>query len=1015
PHLQVGLAPAPPGSRLEVRVSAPFFSPYEVEHQVIGRIENALSAIRGLRDIRSVAEEGGGTVILEFPDADKRGLYRMEVAAKLRSIYHSLPEGVAYPSVEGGGLDDPAAGVAVLEYFVYGKCSAAAARKWAEGYFRKTLGGLEGISDIWCTGGEAEALHVLYDTKKMQALGASPGALRLAVQDNYRGYLPQALPDTTGGYAIPLSVSPRTRAVTAMGQLSLISSGPLPLQLSDVAVVLVGQMPATGLFRVDGREVARVRISVKAGVNSIRAARRIQRQVAAGVHLQGSLHVRLAVDHTDGVKAEVRKAIYRSAASILILLLLLCLSYRELNMALILIFGLGINLSLSLVLGWMIGLHWHPYTLAGLGVAFGLMVDNAIVMLDACRKGQERRIFPALLTATLTTMAALLLVYVLPAEYRQNLGDFALIVFLGLLSSLLTVKWLVPACYRLWAGSAPGGGNMGKRRRVWYLLIGYRRAIAFWGRRKALFTAFWVLAFGLPVFMLPYRGTGTGFLDRLLDSERFQRDFRPHLETFLGGTLMRFAMKLQEAHIFKVPLPTTLFIRAELPPRHTVEHVNAIMRRMEALLAGFEGLAGFYTIVHDGRFGEITVHFSSAAEKSGLPLQVQAAVERLAQAFSGVQWRIFGQGASFNSTLFDGQIASSQLIIKGYDYRELARQAEKTAAFLGSNMRVAHIRTDMAQAWGDRPLEEWRFALDPQRLSVHGIDPLALATAVQSVTTTAAFHIDYAGRNLNVRLGPASPMDLYDLLHQSLALPDGRAVYLKDLGRLGPRKANNAIYRVNRQYIRIIGYEYIGDYGQAGALQEAVLAEIRRDLPPGFSIECEAESTRAISAKRWLLSLLLLPCINFFLCALLFESLRKPLLVLLALPVSFIGIFFVFGAGFYRFDHGGIAAFVLLGGISVNAVIFILQDLEYAPGRRGDFGTSLIKVVFRRSGAILLTVCSTICGFIPFLAAGRELPFWSALSAGTIAGLLMSLLAVFVVVPVLMWKEEKRSNTAPGG
>lgn len=1014
PHLQVGLAPAPPGSRLEVRVSAPFLSPYEVEHQVIGRIENALSAIRGLQGIRSVAQEGGGTVILEFPDAGKRGLYRMEVAAKLRSIYRSLPDGVAYPSVEGGSLDAPAAGVAVLEYFVYGEYSAAAARKWVEGYFRKILGGLEGISNIRCTGGEAEALHVLYDMKKMQALGASPGALRLAVQDNYRMYLPQAITDTASGYAIPLSVSPRPGAVAEMGQLPLISSGRLPLQLSDVAVVLGGQMPPSGLFRVDGREVARVTISVKAGVNCIRAARRIQRQVAAGVHLEGPFQVRLAVDHTDGVKAEVRKAIYRSAASMLILLLLLCLSYRELNMALILVFGLGINLSLALVMGWMIGLQWHPYTLAGLGVAFGLMVDNAIVMLDACRKGHERRIFPALLTATLTTMGALLLVYILPAEYRQNLTDFALIVFLGLLSSLLTVKWLVPACYRLWAASALGKGNMGKLRRVWYLLMEYRRAVAFWGRRKALFAAFWILAFGLPVFMLPYQGTGTGLLDRLLDSERFQRDFRPYLETFLGGTLMRFAMKLQEAHIFKVPLPTTLFIRAELPPRHTVEHVNAIMRRMEALLAGFEGVAGFYTMVRDGRFGEITVHFSSAAEKSGLPLQVQAAAERLAQAFSGVQWQIFGQGASFNSTLFDGQIASSQLIIKGYDYRELVRQTEKTAAFLGRNMRVAHIRTDMAQTWGDRPLEEWRFTLDPQRLSAQGIDPVILAAAVQSETTTAAFHIEGAAGGLNVRLGPACPMDLHYLLHRSLSLPDGRAVYLKDLGSLEPRKVNNAIYRVNRQYVRIIGYEYIGDYGQAKALQQAVLEEIRRGLPPGFSIECEAESTRTKSTKRWLLLLLLLPCINFFLCALLFESLRKPLLVLLALPVSFIGIFFVFGAGFYSFDHGGIAAFVLLGGISVNAVIFILQDLEYAPGRRFDFGISLIKVLFRRSGAILLTVCSTICGFIPFLAAGRALPFWSALSAGTIAGLLMSLLAIFVVVPVLMWKKEKRSNTVPG-
>lgn len=1007
PHLKVGLAPAPPGSLLEIRVSAPFFSPYEVEHQVIGRIENALSAIRGLSAIRSVAQEGGGTVTLEFSDTDKRGIHRMEVAAKLRSIYRGLPDGVAYPSIEGGRSDRPAAGITVLEYFVYGQCSAAEARKWAEGFFRKILGSTESISDIQCTGGEAEAIQVLYDSKKMYALGVSPEEARRAIQDTYGGYFPGVVRDTNG-YALPLHLSPRHRAVTGMGQLPLLSPGRLPLKLSDIAQSLVGQMPATTLFRVDGREVARVRISVKAGVNSVQAARRIHQQVIAGTDVRDALRVRLAVDYTREVKAEVGKAIHRSVASMLILLLLLCLSYRNLNMALILAFSLGVNLSLALVLGWVIGLQWHPYTLAGLGVAFGLMVDNTIVMLDACRRGAESRIFPALLTATLTSMAALLLVFVLPGEYRQNLGGFALIVFLCLLASLLTVKWLVPACYGLWAGSTSGKGHKAaKLRKIWYLLMAYRRVIAFWGRRKVFFAAFWILAFGLPVFLLPYRGIGAGFLDKLLDSGWFQRDFRPHLETFLGGTLTRFATKLQEASIFKAPLPTALFIRAELPQYHTLEQVNAIMYRMEALLAGFNGLAGFYTVVHDGRFGEIIVHFSPEAEKNGLPLQVQAEVERLAQAFSGVQWGIFGQGASFNSSLFAAQITATQLIIKGYDYREIVRQAEITAAFLGRNMRVAHIRTDMAQAWNDRPLEEWRFVLAPQKLAVHGIDAAALASVVQTETAASAFHIEHLGGTLAVRLGPGIPLDLYSLIHRPLLLPDGRAIYLSELGRLELRKANNAIYRENRQYIRVIGYEYIGDYEQANALNKAVLEDIRRGLPPGFTIESGEESIRAKTVKGWMLLLLLLPCINFFLCAVLFESLWKPLLVLLALPVSFIGIFVVFGAGFYGFDHGGIAAFVLLGGISVNAVIFLLQDLEHARGKQGNFGTTLIKVVFRRSGAILLTVSSTICGFIPFLVAGREVPFWSALSVGTIAGLVMSLVAFFAVVPVLMWKREK--------
>ena len=94
---------------------------------------------------------------------------------------------------------------------------------------------------------------------------------------------------------------------------------------------------------------------------------------------------------------------------------------------------------------------------------------------------------------------------------------------------------------------------------------------------------------------------------------------------------------------------------------------------------------------------------------------------------------------------------------------------------------------------------------------------------------------------------------------------------------------------------------------------------------------------------------------------------------------------------------------VLLGGIVVNAVIFILSDLEYARGKQTNFNSTLVKVIFRRSGAVLLTSASSVCGLVPFLAEGPSLTFWFAFAAGTIGGLTMSLVAVFGLVPVILW------------
>jgi multidrug efflux pump subunit AcrB len=81
--------------------------------------------------------------------------------------------------------------------------------------------------------------------------------------------------------------------------------------------------------------------------------------------------------------------------------------------------------------------------------------------------------------------------------------------------------------------------------------------------------------------------------------------------------------------------------------------------------------------------------------------------------------------------------------------------------------------------------------------------------------------------------------------------------------------------------------------------------------------------------------------------------------------------------------------------------------LNNAKGKDNNFQQTLIKVLYRRSRTILLTIISTICGFVPFLYEGSETPFWFSLAVGTIGGLTMSVFAVFVVLPVLLSKKKR--------
>jgi len=136
------------------------------------------------------------------------------------------------------------------------------------------------------------------------------------------------------------------------------------------------------------------------------------------------------------------------------------------------------------------------------------------------------------------------------------------------------------------------------------------------------------------------------------------------------------------------------------------------------------------------------------------------------------------------------------------------------------------------------------------------------------------------------------------------------------------------------------------------------------------------------------------------------DSLRQPFFIILTIPISFIGLFLIFSLFDFPFDQGGYAAFVMLGGLVVNASIFIVNDLNNA--RLKHYNRSVIKSVLGKAQPILLTILSTCFGLIPFLVEGESEVFWFALAIGTIGGLVFSVVGVFLCLPVFLSIKVKR-------
>ena len=152
----------------------------------------------------------------------------------------------------------------------------------------------------------------------------------------------------------------------------------------------------------------------------------------------------------------------------------------------------------------------------------------------------------------------------------------------------------------------------------------------------------------------------------------------------------------------------------------------------------------------------------------------------------------------------------------------------------------------------------------------------------------------------------------------------------------------------------------------------------------------------------------------FFTTSILFNSLKQPLAIIFVIPVSYIGVFLTFYLFHLNFDQGGFASFILLCGITVNASIYILN--EYNHIRRFFPLLSPLRAYVKAWNAkvvpIFLTITSTILGFIPFMIGAEKEAFWFPLAAGTIGGLLMSVVGIFLFLPAFILKKREVGRPA---
>jgi multidrug efflux pump subunit AcrB len=521
-----------------------------------------------------------------------------------------------------------------------------------------------------------------------------------------------------------------------------------------------------------------------------------------------------------------------------------------------------------------------------------------------------------------------------------------------------------------------------------------------------------LLAFGLPVFMLPNKIDDSKpwarYYNASLGNEYYQENIQPTINKVLGGSLRLFVNYVYEKSYYTKNERTCLYVNAGLPNQATIEQMNDLYLRIESYLGQFKEIDRFITRIYNGQSGSMAIYFKPEYESSSFPYVLKNKMIALSTEMSGIHWDIYGVGQGFSQHLDENSTPTFNVMMHGYNYNELERQANILKKHLEIHPRIQEVNINRnMDFWNNKSLYEYVLETDPKYLALYGRTNAEVYDYLQrqNVRSRPDIYQFMYGEYEQVKVVPddSKNFDVWSLMNQSVKM-DSTTVKLADFAKSTKQKISSEIHKENQEYLRMVSFEYFGSQNFGDKFLDKTLADFKTVLPLGYTAKKIGYDWYSYEAKKqyWLIGLVIV--LIYIICAIIFESLLQPLALIMLIPISFIGVFLTFYWFDFNFDQGGYASFILLSGNVVCAAIFIIAEFNNL--RKLYPSTKPFKLYIKAYNhkiiPIFLTVLSTVVGLIPFLIYGQNEVFWFALGIGTIGGLMMSLIGIILYLPLFL-------------
>ncbi len=985
-----------------VMSSYPGASAEDIETNLTKVLENSLNGVSDLKDLSSTSKENISLITLEFIEGVDIDVATNDVRDKLDMVNSVLPDGASLPVIFKFSADD----MPIMIMAATADESLQALEKILDDKVATPLARVSGVGTVSIAGAPQREIQVYCDPNKLEAYGLTIAGISSIIAQENRN-VPSGTIDI-GSNAYALRVEKEFDAAEEMLDIVVGHSNGKTIYLRDVARVIDGVEERYQEAYVNGTQGAQIVIQKQADANTVNVIKGIKKEMKKiEKNLPSDIEIRTVVDGSENIINTLNSLKETIVVTFLIVMLVVYLFLGRWRATFIIVLAIPISLLASLMYLWATGNTLNIVSMSALSIAIGMVVDDAIVVLENISTHLERGAKPkeaavhatqevgiSVIASTLTMLAVFLPLTMIKGMAGLMFKQLGWIVSIIMIVSTIGALTLIPMLCSQFLRFKPKTGKIhdlifGNFNRFIDLISrGYGRLINWCVGHRTI-----VVIISLVVFI----GT-VGLIGPSIKTEFMPKsdDGRITIQLELpAGTGQNITRSIaHELYAkFDAAIPEMINCSYSLGQADSDNSFAAMQTN------------GTHVVSYNINVGSMEDRDRSSADIADVIRGIIADYPE----FKKVRVTEGGGGMGGASTV--------DVEIYGYDFETTDRVAKDIQAQMLESGDYSQVLLSR-----DEYTPEYQVDFDREKLAVNGLNSTTAASylsAAMNGSTQSFYREDGDEYDIRVRYAPEYRTSIEDIENIILYNNMGRGVRIKDVGTVIETLTPPSIQRKNRERLITVSGVVANGVVLSDAVADAdkILAET--DIPSELAIEIGGsyEDQQDMFADLIML-LAMIIILVYIVMASQFESFMSPFVIMFSIPFAFVGVLLgLWITGTPLGTMGMIGILILMGIVVKNGIVLI--DYTILMRERGkSIAESSVIAAKSRLRPILMTTLTTVLGMIPMaIGQGEGSEMWRSLGMVVAWGLSISTLVTLVIIPTVYasmasWQERRAARKA---